>query len=356
MDGWAVRFADLATGRRHDARARRRVVRGQAARGRGRSGRGRAHLHRRRDARRRRHRRDAGAREERDGRVTIAPGAVTKAGQNRRFAGEDLKAGGVVFRRGQPLRARRDRHARVDRHQRGRRLPQAASSRSSRPATSCVSIGSPLAAGQVYDSNRYTIGAMLARLNCEAIDMGVVTDDPAALERAFRDAAANGRRRDHVGRRVGRRGRLRQAAARPARRGRVLEDRDEARAAARVRPDRRRALLRPARQSGERDGHVLPVRARRAAGAAGTHATIEPVPTFKATLARADPQGARSHRVPARHPDARATTAAGRCARPATRAPASCRRCRGPTASSCSATTSATWTRARASTCSRSKA
>src|SRR6202158_3829488 len=33
--------------------------------------------------------------------VRIAPGAVTKAGQNRRFAGEDLKAGQMVFRSGQ---------------------------------------------------------------------------------------------------------------------------------------------------------------------------------------------------------------------------------------------------------------
>ena len=41
---------------------------------------------------------------ETDGRVTIAAGAVAKAGTNRRFAGEDLKRGAVVFRRGQPLR------------------------------------------------------------------------------------------------------------------------------------------------------------------------------------------------------------------------------------------------------------
>src|SRR5207237_3227395 len=38
------------------------------------------------------------------GGVSIASGAVSKAGQNRRFAGEDLKRGGVVFSAGQPLR------------------------------------------------------------------------------------------------------------------------------------------------------------------------------------------------------------------------------------------------------------
>jgi len=43
------------------------------------------------------------ARETADG-ALIAAGAVTKAGQNRRFAGEDLRCGAVVFRKGQPVR------------------------------------------------------------------------------------------------------------------------------------------------------------------------------------------------------------------------------------------------------------
>src|SRR6185503_7408679 len=42
-----------------------------------------------------------------------------------------------------------------------------------------------------YDSNRYTIHGMLTRLGCEVMDMGVVRDDPEALERAFADAGAN---------------------------------------------------------------------------------------------------------------------------------------------------------------------
>ena len=84
------------------------------------------------------------------------------------------------------------------------------------------------------------------------------------------------RRRHHVRRRVGRRSRLRQAAARQAGRGAVLEDRDEARPAARLRPHRRRALLRPARQSGVGDGHLLPVRARRAAASSRARRDVEP--------------------------------------------------------------------------------
>jgi molybdopterin molybdotransferase len=52
------------------------------------------------------------------------------------------------------------------------------------------SLGSTLAEGEIYDSNRYTLYGMLERLGCEAIDMGVVADIPEALERAFASAAA----------------------------------------------------------------------------------------------------------------------------------------------------------------------
>jgi molybdopterin molybdotransferase len=51
------------------------------------------------------------------------------------------------------------------------------------------SVGEPLDVGCVYDSNRYTLFAMLARLNVEALDLGVVRDEPAALEAALRSAA-----------------------------------------------------------------------------------------------------------------------------------------------------------------------
>ncbi|WP_036250888.1 molybdopterin-binding protein, partial [Methylibium sp. T29] len=53
------------------------------------------------------------------------------------------------------------------------------------------SIGEPLEAGCVYDSNRYTIHGMLTRLGVDLLDLGVVRDDPAALEAAFRSACEN---------------------------------------------------------------------------------------------------------------------------------------------------------------------
>jgi molybdopterin molybdotransferase len=52
-----------------------------------------------------------------------------------------------------------------------------------------VSIGQALGAGQVYDSNRYTLYGMLTRLNVEIIDMGVVRDDPELLEQALVEAS-----------------------------------------------------------------------------------------------------------------------------------------------------------------------
>ncbi len=53
-----------------------------------------------------------------------------------------------------------------------------------------VSPGRPLAAGQIYDSNRPTLQALLTQLGAQVIDLGRIPDDPEALEAAFRDAAA----------------------------------------------------------------------------------------------------------------------------------------------------------------------
>ncbi|WP_299795622.1 molybdopterin molybdotransferase MoeA [uncultured Shewanella sp.] len=52
-------------------------------------------------------------------------------------------------------------------------------------------IGTELAPGQIYDSNRYSIQGLLSRANVEWIDMGVIADDPEAIRHAFRNASAN---------------------------------------------------------------------------------------------------------------------------------------------------------------------
>ena len=126
---------------------------------------------------------------EEDGRVRIAAGAVTKAGQNRRFAGEDLKAGQLVFRAGKVVHpAELGMMASLG-------LGEVVVFRKLRVAffstgDELKSIGTPLSPGEVYDSNRYTLYGMLQRLGCEILDMGVVPDVPDALRRAFTDAAA----------------------------------------------------------------------------------------------------------------------------------------------------------------------
>ena len=120
--------------------------------------------------------------------VAVAAGAVTKAGQNRRFAGEDLKRGAPVFRAGQPVRpAELGMLASLGIGEVSvyRRLRVAFFS----TGDELRSVGQPLATGEIYDSNRYTLYGMLKRLGCEIIDMGVVADVPELLERAFRNAA-----------------------------------------------------------------------------------------------------------------------------------------------------------------------
>jgi len=52
-------------------------------------------------------------------------------------------------------------------------------------------VGSQLAAGEIYDSNRYTLHGMLTRLGVEILDMGVIPDRRELIEQAFHSAAGN---------------------------------------------------------------------------------------------------------------------------------------------------------------------
>ena len=75
------------------------------------------------------------------------------------------------------------------------------------------SIGTPLGPGEIYDSNRYTIYGMLKRLDCDLLDMGVVPDVPDAARARLHRRRRHGRRRHHLRRRLGGRGRLREATS-----------------------------------------------------------------------------------------------------------------------------------------------
>ena len=114
----------------------------------------------------------------------------TKKGENVRQAGEDIKEGERVLTTGSRLNpadigliaslgigeVRVTRKLRVAFFSTGDELR---------------SIGEPLDAGCVYDSNRYTLHGMLSRMGIEIIDMGVVRDEKDALEAAFHSAAAS---------------------------------------------------------------------------------------------------------------------------------------------------------------------
>lgn len=51
------------------------------------------------------------------------------------------------------------------------------------------SVGEVLEEGQIYDSNRYTLYAMLKQLNVNFFDMGVVKDTPEAIQAAMQEAS-----------------------------------------------------------------------------------------------------------------------------------------------------------------------
>jgi molybdopterin molybdotransferase len=52
-----------------------------------------------------------------------------------------------------------------------------------------VTPGVPLAPGQIYNSNRYTLTGLINGLGCELIDLGIVPDTPEATEAALARAA-----------------------------------------------------------------------------------------------------------------------------------------------------------------------
>ena len=123
-----------------------------------------------------------------DGRIRIPAGSV-KPGDNRRLRGEDLACGEPALKAGRILTpADLGLMASLG-------LAEVAVYRRLRVAFFSTgdelrSVGEALDTGCVYDSNRYTIWGMLIRLGMELLDLGVVRDEPAALQRAFTQAAA----------------------------------------------------------------------------------------------------------------------------------------------------------------------
>ncbi len=120
-------------------------------------------------------------------RVSIPPG-ILRAGDNRRLRGEDLMRGNAALSKGElltPARLGLAASLGLGKLKTFRPLRVAYFS----TGDEILSLGDAPREGAVYDSNRYTVFGLLTRMGCEVIDLGVVRDDPAQLEAAFKNAA-----------------------------------------------------------------------------------------------------------------------------------------------------------------------
>lgn len=119
---------------------------------------------------------------------TVRIDAKQRTGQNVRHPGEDIPKGATVLKRGHRVSAadlgiiaslgkgevKILRRPRVAFFSTGDELK---------------SIGETLNEGDIYDSNRYTLFALLKNLDVEIIDLGVIRDTKEAIEEAFITAA-----------------------------------------------------------------------------------------------------------------------------------------------------------------------
>jgi len=121
------------------------------------------------------------------GRVILPPGL--KRGANMRLAGEDVVAGQLVLAAGRRMRpqdvaiaaALGFAHVAVR-----RRLRVAVLS----TGNEIVAPGGRRGLAQLFDSNRFMLMAMLARLGCEVSDLGMLGDDPVRIATGLKKAAS----------------------------------------------------------------------------------------------------------------------------------------------------------------------
>lgn len=123
-----------------------------------------------------------------DDRVSI--NTVVKPGANVRRAGEDIAIGNTVLKTGERLRPQElGLLASVG-------LAECKVKRKLKVATfftgdEIITPGQALAAGQIYNSNRYTLTGLLQAMDCEIIDLGIVPDTLEATLDVLQRAAAS---------------------------------------------------------------------------------------------------------------------------------------------------------------------
>ena len=120
------------------------------------------------------------------GAVVLPPGL--KPGANVRPAGEDIPLGHSALKAGRLLRPQDIALAAafgLNRVEVIRRIRVAVFS----TGNELVTPGAARAATQLFDSNRFMLMAMLARLGCEVSDLGILRDDRASLALALKKVA-----------------------------------------------------------------------------------------------------------------------------------------------------------------------
>jgi molybdopterin molybdotransferase len=132
---------------------------------------------------------DARAETAADGTEAVVLPAGLKKGANYRKAGEDVQAGATILHAGTRLRAQELGLAAsvgLDRVVVRTKLRAAVFS----TGDEVREPGAAADDGCIYDSNRFTVKALLRGLGCAVTDLGILPDDEAAIRSALADAAA----------------------------------------------------------------------------------------------------------------------------------------------------------------------